>query len=133
MSEFLFKVITPSGVLYSNNVSSLTIRSSEGYLTILPSHFPLVTNIVNCIGHFYIDNKITNFFAGNGILQVREEEVNIIVSSFNLKEDIDIDRAKKALERAKSRLENNDPSIDKIRANESLVRAQCRIELWEEK
>lgn len=133
MSDFNFKVITPEGVLYNDKISSLTIRSSEGYLTILPSHFPLVTGIINNICHFYKDDTLIKAFSGNGILQVMDNEVRIIVSSFNLKEDIDIDRARSAKTRASERLSSDDPSIDKKRAQEALIRADSRIALWEDK
>ena len=133
MSEVKFVVITPSGVLYSGNVNKLTIRTLEGYITVLPKHFPLVTNIVCSICDFNVDDKNIRAFTGNGVLKVGENDIKLIVSSFNFKEDIDIERAKRALERANSYLSSNDPNVDKERALSAKIRAEARISLWEGK
>ncbi len=133
MSEVKFKVITPSGVLYEEMVNKLTIRTLEGYITVLPNHFPLVTSIVSSICDFNVDEKNIRAFTGSGILQVREEEIRLIVASFNFKDEIDIERARRALDRANSYLSSNDPSIDKERALKAKIRAEARIALWEGK
>ena len=51
----------------------------------------------------------------------------------HLKKDIDIERARRALERAKNYLDSNDPTVDKDRALKALIRAEARISLWENK
>ena len=56
-----------------------------------------------------------------------------IVSSFNFKDDIDIERAKRALDRANGYLQSSDPNIDKERALKAKIRAEARIALWEGK
>ena len=133
MGEVKFEVITPSGVLYSENVNKLTIRTLEGYITVLPNHFPLVTNIVSSICDFNVDDKNVRAFTGRGILKVGEHDIKLIVSSFNFKDDIDIERARRALERANFYLTSTDPNIDKERALRAKIRAEARISLWEGK
>ena len=41
--SFKLKVITPYGVFFEGDIDSLNICTSQGYLTILPNHIPLVT------------------------------------------------------------------------------------------
>ena len=133
MSEVKFKVITPSGVLFESLINKLTIRTLEGYITVLPNHFPLATTIVASICDFNVEDKNIKAFTGSGILKVGENDIKLIVSSFNFKEDIDIERAKRALERANSHLLSSDPNIDKERAKNAKIRAEARIALWEGK
>ena len=133
MSEVSFKVITPGGVLYQDEINKLTIRTLEGYITVLPNHFPLATSIVSSICDFNVNDRNIRAFTGRGILQVSEKEIKLIVSSFNFKEDIDIERARKALDRANGYLSSNDPNIDKDRAQKAKIRAEARISLWEGK
>lgn len=133
MSEVSFKVITPMGVLYEEMIEKLTIRTLEGYITVLPKHFPLATSIVSSICNFNVNDKNIRAFTGKGILQVGENDIKLIVSSFNFKEDIDIERARRALNRANSYLLSNDPNIDKERAQMAKIRAEARISLWEGK
>ena len=92
MSEVNFKVITPSGVLFESPINKLTIRTLEGYITVLPNHFPLATTIVSSICDFNVNDKNIRAFTGKGILQVSEKDIKSIVASFNFKEDIDIER-----------------------------------------
>ena len=133
MSEVNFKVITPSGILFNQNVSKLTIRTLEGYITVLPKHFPLATSIIPSICDFNVDEKNIRAFTGSGILKVGEKDIKLVVSSFNFKDDIDIERARKALERANGYLASQDPNIDKERAKNAKIRAEARIALWEGK
>ena len=133
MSEVLFEVITPGGVLYKENINKLTIRTLDGYITVLPKHFPLVTNIASSICDFNVDDKNIRAFTGSGVLKVGENDIKLIVASFNFKEDVDIERARRALERANSYLVSNDPNIDKDRALRAKIRAEARIALWEGK
>lgn len=133
MSEVRFQVITPSGILYDQNISKLTIRTLEGFITVLPKHFPLATSIVASICDFNVDDKNIRAFTGSGILKVGENDIKLIVSSFNFKDDIDIERAKRALDRANGYLQSFDPNIDKERALRAKIRAEARIALWEGK
>lgn len=133
MSEINFKVITPSGVLFESLINKLTIRTLEGYITVLPNHFPLATSIVSSICDFNVNDKNIRAFTGKGILQLSEKDIKLIVASFNFKEDIDIERARRALERANKYLMSNDPNIDKERAQKAKIRAEARISLWEGK
>jgi F-type H+-transporting ATPase subunit epsilon len=129
-------VVTPSGVLDPVDISLLHVRSGNGDLTILPNHFPLVTNVTPSICYFDSTTKGRVYaFVGEGILQVQEKSVKLIVASFNLKDDIDIDRARKALDRANAYLSeaSTNPNIDVERAKKALIRAEARIALWEGK
>lgn len=129
-------IITPNGVLNPIDITLLHVKSGNGELTILPHHFPLVTNIEPSICYFDSVSKGRVYaFIGEGILNVLEKEVKLIVASFNLKDDIDIDRARKALERANAYLSEapSNPNIDVERAKKALIRAEARIALWEGK
>ena len=75
MSEVNFKVITPSGVLFESPINKLTIRTLEGYITVLPNHFPLATSIVSSICDFNVNDKNIRAFTGKGILQVSEKDI----------------------------------------------------------
>lgn len=127
------RVTSPEGIQYEANIRSLHIKSIDGELTILPKHFPLLTNVVVSICHFIEEDELIEAYVGDGILHVNEEMIELIVEAFTLKPNIDIERARKAKERAEERLNSQDPMIDKIRAQKALIRAEARISLWEKK
>ena len=125
--------IAPDGIKYQGEVESLNIKSTTGYLTILPHHFPLLTGISPSACHFVVNDTEEKAYVGDGVLHVSEDKIELIVSAFNLKKDIDIDRARRAKERAQKYLESSDPNVDKERALKALIRAEARISLWENK
>lgn len=125
-----FEVITPEGLEYEGKIEKLHITTIEGDLTILPHHFPLLTNTVISLCYFIKEGERIDAFINEGIMHVDDEGIKLILASFDLKENIDIERARNAKERAKARLESNDPSIDIKRAQKALIRAEARISLW---
>ena len=62
---------------------------------------------------------------------VEKEKVTLILNSIERSDEIDINRAKAAKQRAEERLENKDDDIDIARAKASLMRAIVRIDVSE--
>ena len=60
-------------------------------------------------------------------MHVGENDTKLIVSAFEMSDEIDVERAKKALKRAQERLADNSPDIDRNRADIALKRALARI------
>ena len=123
-----FKVITPYGDKLNTQIEKLHIETEAGYVTILPNHFPLIASVVPSVVSIKV-NENTSYIAScaSGILKVGEKDTKLIVSSFELSNEIDVERAKKALKWAQDRLNDNSPDIDKNRAEISLKRAMARI------
>lgn len=128
--SFKLKVITPYGVFFEGDVDSLSICTTQGYLTILPNHIPLVTPL-NIDTMSYKINKETHLCAlAGGIMYVDKDETKIIANACEYKEDIDINRALAAKERAEKRLESKKENINILRAELALKKALNRIETY---
>ena len=133
MKSLRINVITPNFTKYFEDVNLININTVAGELSILPEHYPLISSFDATKVIIKKNKEKIIAFAGDGLLNVKENEIILICSAFTLKGDIDIERAKKSLERAKNRLNNDNPSIDKSRANLSKKRALLRIKIYEEK
>lgn len=127
------RIITPSGEFYKDEIDSLNVNTCDGYLTILPNHFPLVTSVVPSCLNITIDGKLKKASIASGLLNVKHDEVLLIVDAIEFKDQIDLERAYKALERAKIRLVNKPKDIDVLRAEAALKRAIARISVAEDK
>ncbi len=127
---FKLKIITPYGVFFDGDVDSLNICTTQGYLTILPNHIPLVTPLsINSMT--YKINKESRICAlSGGIMYVSDTEVKLIANACEYKENIDINRAIAAKERAEKRLANKNESINILRAEAALKRALNRIDIY---
>jgi len=62
-----------------------------------------------------------------GFLEVRPEKVTVLAEAAELAEEIDVERAKAAKERAERRLAESSPDIDRARAEYALRRAENRL------
>jgi len=129
---FLLSIVTPEKIFYEEEASSVIAPGIEGYLGILTDHAPLITALVP--GKLTVKNskgpEVIMAVSG-GFLEVLKNKVMILADTIEFAKDIDLERAKKALGRAKQRLKSKEKDIDIPRAIAALKRAQNRIAVCE--
>lgn len=99
-------ITTPDKVVYESKVDEVTIPTKDGEITVLPDHIPLIS--VLAIGEVRIKKGDTMepFAVAGGILEVRpNSEVILLADRSEAAGEIDVERAKKALERAEKAME----------------------------
>jgi len=122
-------IVTPDHLVAHDSVSALSLPGKNGYLGILPGHAPLLTELVP--GELiYTRDNIKHYIAVNwGFAEVLPDRVIVLVQSAEHAEDIDVERAERAKERAEDRLKRfDDPAVDLERARQALGRALARLE-----
>ena len=125
-----FKVVTPKGEYLKQEVKSIHVKTVVGETTILPNHMPIFASLVPCKLVLKNENDEEEIFAiSGGFLQFNKNEGMILAEG---KKDIDLERAKKSMERAKARLEKKDSDTNLKRAQLSLERAINRIHVYGE-
>ena len=132
MKQFRVKIITPFGQYFDTTVDYLEVRADHSVLGILPGHAPLVSTLIISKMRIRINKTVFTYAIGGGIIYVKEDETILLLDSVENVSDIDIDRALKALERAKARLDEKDESIDVARVYSAINRATNRINLYNE-
>lgn len=125
MSTFLLKIVTPKGTYLEKDVDILNVRTINGQMGILANHLPLASAIEISDMNFVSQGQREIFAIGGGFVYVGQNDTTIIANSIESQEEIDINRAKKAKERAQKRLESKDGDI--IRAEMALKKALNRI------
>ena len=123
------KVITPMGLYGQFEVSKIHTTTALGECAILPNHMPIVATIRISRLLMTIDGKEEVFAIANGLLQMRNNEVRILADAFEGKEEIDLQRAIRAKERAERRLAKKDANTSIRRAEVALERALNRISI----
>ena len=125
-------VVTPYGLVLSEDVDELTATGSEGEFGVLPGHVPFVTTLK--IGMLIIkkDGKTEYVFVSSGYAEVTFDKVVVLADSAERAEDIDIDRAVAARQRAEERLRQAE-KIDFGRATAAIERATIRIQTAEKR
>lgn len=128
MSTFLLEIVTPDHVAYSGEVDSLVVRGVEGELGILPGHIPMVTPLQVAPIAVMNGKKTIEIAVNGGFVEVRKDKVVVLAESAELPEEIDVERARAAKERAQRRIAaTKQDDVDFRRAELSLQKAMNRI------
>lgn len=125
MNRLYLKVVTPDKLFFEGEIDMLVARTIEGDVGILLKHSPLVT--ILDIGRLVIkdgDERKIAACAG-GYIDVRNNNITVVSDACEWEEEIDINRAERAKERASKRLE--DKSTDTFKAELALKKAINRI------
>ena len=127
--NFSLEIITPRGIYFKNEVSSLTIKLSSGYRTILAGHAPLIGSLSYAPMNLVRDGKTYEYAVHGGAINITKEKVSVVCNAIESKFEIDLARAKAAKERAEKRLHDKNANLDVKRAELALRRALIRVEL----
>jgi ATP synthase, F1 epsilon subunit (delta in mitochondria) len=132
MPDLNIEIITPYKVTFSGGAKSITIPGTLGSFQVLFNHAPIVSTFETGLVKVNIDNNNTLFFAtGGGTVEVNKNNVLVLADSLEEVALIDVERAGRALERAKKRIEEKSPGTDLDRAQSALKRAINRIQIVE--
>ncbi|MHA2621111.1 MAG: ATP synthase F1 subunit epsilon [bacterium JZ-2024 1] len=119
--------MTPVRVVFEGEIESLIVPAYHGFLGVMKGHQDLVA-VLNAGPVWFRGGDERRWFAiGGGLLEVFRGRATILAESCEPAEEIDVERAGRALERAKNRLLHYTPGIDRERAERALARAQTRL------
>lgn len=128
MKTVKVSVVTPDGPVYESDVEMVSTKAASGELGILPGHIPMVAPLQIGVVRLKKGGQTEYVAVSGGLLEVRPDQVSILSPAAEVSDSIDIDRAKKAKERAEKRLsEQKQENIDFKRAELALKRAINRI------
>ena len=133
---FRLSIVTPEKTYFDADVKSLVVPGIEGYLGILSNHAPLITALQPGRIKFRDAQDKENFLAvTQGFLEVSGNVATLLADAVEETEEIDLERARAARDRAWEMLRAagaGDHSIDVPRARASLERARNRIRISKE-
>jgi F-type H+-transporting ATPase subunit epsilon len=131
-SKLKLEVVTPYGLILSEDVDEVTCSGSEGDFGVLPGHIPFFTTLKIGMLAYKKGNSTKYVFVNWGYAEVGPERVMILADSAEKSEEIDVERAKAAMKRAEERLKKAE-EFDFARASSSLERAVARVQVAEKK
>jgi len=128
-TEIRLDIVTPDRMAAHDAVTAVTIPGKNGYLGILPGHAPLLTELIPGELEYTSGSGKHSMAVNWGFAEVLPERVIVLVQTCERAEEIDVERAEHARDRAAERLKRfNDPQVDMERARKALARAMARLE-----
>jgi F-type H+-transporting ATPase subunit epsilon len=130
LPTFKVSVLTQEKVHLDTDAVHLEAPGSVGYLGILANHAPLMTTLMP--GKIIVSlpgGEDKTFAVSGGLLKVSDNKAVVLAEAVEMPEQIDIDRAMQAKERAERRLKEHTAETDLERAAAALDRALNRIRL----
>ena len=126
------EIISPDRVFLDEEVDTAVVRTVSGDMGLMNNHIPMVAPMG--IGRIRIiqDGKERDAACANGIVKIRGDHAMVITDAVEWIEEIDIERARKARERAEERLNAQTNEVDMDRASIALQKALNRIEHYEQ-
>lgn len=127
MNTFQLQIVTPDGLLYDGPAQKIILRTTEGDVGILARHSDYVAPLSIGIARVITDEGERKAACSGGMISVTNGQVRVVASTFEWAEDIDVERAQKAKEKAQTRLENHNRSeyeykLAQIKLKKSLAR-----------
>src|SRR5579863_3479355 len=127
---FTLEVVTPTRLVVRETVTEAQIPVRGGYIGVLPGHTPLLAEMGIGELSYQMGNRVISCTAVGGFVEVLADRVIVLADLAERAEEINVARAEAALGRAQKRLATlNDPNVDWKRAQESLKRAQVRLQV----
>jgi F-type H+-transporting ATPase subunit epsilon len=126
------EVVTPEKQVVNDLAQIVMAPGSMGEFGVLSGHTPFMTSLNTGAIHYRDENGKDRFvFVSGGFAEALPDKVTILAESAESMEDIDVDRAKAAVERAEKRLaeDRTREKIDIARAKGALDRAVVRIRI----
>jgi len=103
-NSFQLDIISLTRPAFSGKVHSVTAPGTEGELTILPHHIPLITPLASGEVVIREDGKTTHMAVSSGFLIVEKEKVSLMVDSAERLDELDETKIQEAKARAEKLL-----------------------------
>jgi len=132
--RLLLTIVTPEKTVVADKaVDFVTVPALGGEMGVLPGHAPFVAQLKEGMMH-YTDGRHKEVFAVlSGFVEIFSDRVLVLAEGAELAKEVDEERARQALQKAKDKLAVRGADLDLDEANAALRRAAVRLKVAEYK
>ena len=122
------QIVVPDRAIVKEQVDEVEIPGVDGYFGVLPGHTPLLAAL--SVGEMWYrkGQERTYLAIAYGFAEVLPDKVTILAQLAERAEEIDMERAERARERASGRLEGKS-DVDYARARIALMKSLTRLQV----
>jgi F-type H+-transporting ATPase subunit epsilon len=121
------EVATPERELVREQVSEVQLPGKDGYLGVLPGHAPLLGLLGTGTLTYQVGGAKRSLSIHGGFLEILDDHVRVLADVAERAEEIDVQRAKTALQRSQEQSMNPALGVDPAEALGAAMRAEARI------
>lgn len=122
------KIITHERVVFDEDVDSIRTRGLDGEFGILKGHIPIMVALDIGVTRIKQGENSKCFTTMGGVIQFKDDEAIILTPTAECGDEIDVARAKAALEKSRARLAEAEAKKDAKRAEAAIARAMARLQ-----
>lgn len=128
MTTFHLDIVTPEKTVYSGEIVHFQAPGVDGSFGVLARHQPMLSALgIGRVGFREADGTERVLALGGGFANVSTDGATILAEAAEFGDEIDVERARAARDRAQDRLNNRTPDVDADRAQAALTRALWRL------
>ena len=125
------EIVTPSRVVVDEEVQIVMAPGTDGEFGVLSGHTPFMTSLkTGTLKYTDANGNERCVFVSGGFAEALPDKVTILAESAERRCNIDVERAKSAMERAHKRIsDEKNQDVDFLRAQSALSRAMHRLKI----
>ena len=128
MTTFHLDIVTPEKTVYSGEIVHFQAPGVDGSFGVLARHQPMLSALgIGRVGFREADGTERVLALGGGFADVSGDGATILAEAAEFGDEIDVERARAARDRARDRLNDRPPDVDADRAQAALTRALWRL------
>lgn len=128
MREYKLEIVTPDGLEFEGMAESLLIRTDDGDVQILAGHVDYMASLGTGRAKIIVGGKERIAACSGGFVTCSGGEVKLVATTFEFSDEIDVERARRAKERAEEELKNARSDKEYLLAKARMSRAVSRID-----
>lgn len=126
---FDLEIITPDRVFWNGKASMLELNTTEGQVGIYKRHIPMTMILEPGIVTIHKEDGSLEAAVHAGFIEILPDKITMMAEVAEWPDEIDLNRAREAEQRAERRLQAHDPRIDMSRAELALKKSMVRQQL----
>jgi F-type H+-transporting ATPase subunit epsilon len=122
------EIVTPERLLVREDVTAVQAPAANGYLGILPGHAPLLAELGTGFLNYEAGGQRKFLAVHGGYLEILGNRVRVLATAAERAEEIDVEGAKAAMQRAHEQVFNASLGVDPAAALNAMAWAQARLD-----
>ena len=131
VTSFSLQILSPEKCFFEGDVGEIVFSTPEGSIGIMNGHSPMIAAVSEGVVEILVDGNWRIAAVGQGFCEINLHKAVFYLDTAEWAEDIDVARAKEALDRANHRIHNMQSRQEYLRTQASISRALARLKAVE--